>query len=155
MKKHVPKLREQDYVCLYLYWQNLPAWIFICCPNKRPNLSCWGATALGSDSPCSPYLLQIKTSFCVTIKRKEKKECWIHLIGNFKRLIDRFRLNVTCDGKKGVRLQCVQKFLQKLGVFLAILWSMDWGSNQESPNQKYLYKCKRKKETNKTNLSPL
>ena len=28
---------------------------------------CWGAMALGNDSPWSPYLLQIKTSLCVTI----------------------------------------------------------------------------------------
>ena len=40
---------------------------------------------------------------------------------------------------------CVKKCLQKLLCFPAILWSMDWGSNQ-TPNKKYLYKSIKKQK---------
>ena len=109
MKKHVLKFHVEDDVCLYRYWQNLPAWAFNPYPNRRTNLSLLRSQALGNDSWWPPCLLQIETSLCVTLKRKKKrKECWVHLIETFKRLIDRFRLNVTGERKneKGSQIVC-------------------------------------------------
>lgn len=75
---------------------------------------------MGNDSWWPPYLLQIETSLCATLKKK--KEILSSLIENFKRLIDRFRLDVTCERNKGKVSQiCVKKCLQKLLCFPAIL----------------------------------